>query len=95
MLTCSLIIAQCHYYHAFLKFLKDSYLIDVLTIFDTNGILNDKQFGFRLKHSTYMTIAQLVDKINTAVEKKKPQLESFWIYQKHLIQLITIFFCIN
>ena len=36
---------------------------------DTNRILNDKQFGFRPKHSTFMAIAQFVDKINTAVEK--------------------------
>ena len=33
-------------------------------------ILNDKQYGFRPKHSTYMTFAQLVDKITNAVEKK-------------------------
>ena len=31
-------------------------------------ILNDKQFGFRSKHSTYMAIIELVDKINTAVK---------------------------
>ena len=37
---------------------------------NTYEILNDKQLGFRSKHSTYMAIIQLVDKINTAVEKK-------------------------
>ena len=36
-------------------------------------ILNDKQFGFRSKHSTYMAIAQLVDKVTNAVEKKMKQ----------------------
>ena len=40
-------------------------------------ILNDKQYGFRPKHSTYMAIAQLVDKITNAVEKMKLQLEYF------------------
>ena len=32
-------------------------------------ILREKHFWCRPKHSTYMTIAKLVDKINTAVEK--------------------------
>ena len=44
---------------------------------DTNGILNDKQFGFRPKHSTYMAIAQLVDKINTTVEKHETTIGIF------------------
>ena len=44
---------------------------------DNNGILNDKQFGFRSKHSTYMPIAQLVDKINTAVEKHETTIGIF------------------
>ena len=44
---------------------------------DVNGILNDKQFGFRPKHSTYMAIAQLVDKINTAVEKHETTIGIF------------------
>ena len=33
----------------------------------TCKILNDKRFGFRSKHSTYMAIIELVDEINTAV----------------------------
>ena len=37
---------------------------------NTHEILNDKQFGFRSNHSTSMAIIELVDKINTAVEKK-------------------------
>ena len=40
-------------------------------------ILNDRQYGFRPKHSTYMAIAQLEDKITNAVEKMKLQLEYF------------------
>ena len=31
---------------------------------DCNEILNDKQFGFRSNHSTYMAITQLVDKVD-------------------------------
>ena len=44
---------------------------------DTHEILNDKQFGFRSNHSTYMAILQLVDKINTAVEKNKTTIGIF------------------
>ena len=44
---------------------------------NSQEILNDKQYGFRPKHSTYMAIAQLVDKITNAVEKMKLQLEYF------------------
>ena len=41
-------------------------------------ILNDKQYDFWPKHSTNMAIAQLVDRITNAVEKKmKLQLEYF------------------
>ena len=40
-------------------------------------ILNDKQYGFRPKHSTYMAIAQLVDKITNAVEKNETTIGIF------------------
>ena len=40
-------------------------------------ILNDKQFGFRPKHSTYMAIAQLVDKVTNAVEKNETTIGIF------------------
>ena len=36
---------------------------------DVHEILDDKQFGFRPNHSTYMAIMQLVDKITSAVER--------------------------
>ena len=52
------------------KFSKDVFNRSVDYI-NSHKILNDKLFGFRPKHSTYMTIAQLVDKINTAVEKNE------------------------
>ena len=39
-------------------------------------ILNDKQYDFRPKHSTYMAIAQLVDKITNAVEKNETTIET-------------------
>ena len=38
---------------------------------DKNDILNEKQFGFSLEHSTYMAIIELVDKVTSAVGKKK------------------------
>ena len=44
---------------------------------ETQEILNDRQFGFRLKHSTYMTIAQVVDKVHTAVERNESTIGIF------------------
>jgi hypothetical protein len=44
---------------------------------DTNEILNDKQFGFKSNHSTYMAILQLVDKINAAVENNQTTIGIF------------------
>ena len=44
---------------------------------NTYVILYDNQFRFRSKHSTYMAIIQLVDKINTAVEKNKTTIGLF------------------
>ena len=38
---------------------------------DKNNLLNEKQFGFRPNHSTYMAIIELVDKIANAVERNK------------------------
>ena len=34
-----------------------------------NNLLNEKQFGFRPNHSTYMAVIELVDKIANAVER--------------------------
>ena len=44
---------------------------------DAHEILDDKQFGFRPKHSTYMAILQLVDKINNAVERNETTIGIF------------------
>ena len=44
---------------------------------DKNKILNDKQFGFRSNHSTYMAIIELVDKVTNAVEKNESTLGIF------------------
>ena len=35
------------------------------------NLLNEKQFGFRAKHSTYMAVIELVDKIANAVERNE------------------------
>ena len=42
-----------------------------MNFIDQNNILNNKQFGFRSNHSTYMAITELVDKIVKAVEKNE------------------------
>ena len=44
---------------------------------DIHEILNDKQFGFRPNHSTYMAIIQLVDKITNAVERNETTIGFF------------------
>ena len=44
---------------------------------NNHEILNAKQFGFRPKHSTYMAIAQLVDKINSSVENNETTIGIF------------------
>ena len=49
---------------------KNLYLTNVLFSINIHEIVNDKQFGSRSNHSTYMAIIELVDKINNAVEKK-------------------------
>ena len=38
---------------------------------DKNSILNEKQFGFRTNHSTYMAIIELFDKVVSAVERNE------------------------
>ena len=44
---------------------------------DKNSILNEKQFGFRTNHSTYMAIIELVDKVVSAVERNESALGIF------------------
>ena len=44
---------------------------------DKNDISNEKQFGFRKNHSTYMVIIELVDKVTSAVEKNESTLGIF------------------
>ena len=38
---------------------------------DKNSRLNEKQFGFRTNHSTYMAIIELFDKVVSAVERNE------------------------
>ena len=44
---------------------------------DAHEILNEKQFGFRPNHSTYMAIVQLVDKVTNAVEQNETTMGIF------------------
>ena len=44
---------------------------------DKNSIINEKQFGFRTNHSTYMAIIELVDKVVSAVERNESTLGIF------------------
>ena len=58
-------------------------LIDYI---NKNGILTDRQYGFRSKSSTNHAIIELVDKVTKAIEKNEFTEGFFLIYQKHLTQ---------
>ena len=61
----------------FSKILERIVFDQCINYINTYEILNGKQFGFRSKHLTYMAIIQLVDKINTAVEKNETTIGIF------------------
>ena len=44
---------------------------------DKNDILNEKQFGFKSNHSTYMAVIELVYKVTSAVERNESTLGIF------------------
>ena len=44
---------------------------------NNNNLLNEKQFGFRPNHSTYMAVIELVDKIANPVERNESTLGIF------------------
>ena len=44
---------------------------------NTNNILHNHQYGFRKKHSAYMALLDLTDKISTALENKEYALGIF------------------
>ena len=50
---------------------------DSVEYIDAHEILNEKQFGFRPNHSTYMAIVQLVDKVTNAVEQNETTMGIF------------------
>ena len=43
----------------------------LLSFLNTNNILSENQYGFREKHSTYMALINLVDKISEELDNKK------------------------
>ena len=55
----------------FLKILERLIFNRCMDYISKNNLLNEKQFGFRPKHSTYMAIIELVDKIVNAVERNE------------------------
>ena len=69
-------IVQCHFYHAFQKFLKDLYLIDVLTTLPLmkSVIISNLAFARSIQP---IWLSLLVDKINIAVEKNETTIDIF------------------
>ena len=55
----------------FLKILERLVFNRCVDYIDKNNLLNEKQFGFRPNHSTYMAIIELVDFIANAVERNE------------------------
>ena len=48
-----------------------------INFIDEYDILNEQQFGFRAKHSTYMAVMQVIDKIHNAAESDESTLGIF------------------
>ena len=60
-----------------------------------NSIVNEKQFGFRTNHSTYMAIIELVDKVVSAVERNESTLGIFLDLSKAFDTLIMTYYYTN
>ena len=58
----------------FSKILERLFFNRCMDYTNKNNLLNEKQFGFRPNHSTYMAVIELVDKIANAVERNEPTL---------------------
>ena len=63
--------------HCFSKILERLVFNRCMDHINKNNLLNEKQFGFRPNHSTYMAVIELVDKIANAVERNEPTLGVF------------------
>ena len=60
-----------------------------------HNILFKGQYGFRSGHSTELALTNAIDMITKAIDMHEFPQVSFWTYQRHSIQLTTVFFCIN
>ena len=63
--------------HCFSKILERLVFNRCMDYINKNNLLNEKQFGFRPNHSTYMAAIELIDKIANAVERIEPTLGIF------------------
>lgn len=55
---------------AFSKIFERAMYNRIWTFINKNKIISDNQYGFRSKHSTYMAILNLIDKITAQIENK-------------------------
>ena len=55
----------------FSKILEKIMYKRLITYLENNNILSDKQYGFRERHSTYMALVELVDKVTEELDNKK------------------------
>jgi hypothetical protein len=61
----------------FSKILEKIMYRRVITYFENNKFLTGKQYGFREKHSTYMALIELIDRITEELDNKKFSLGIF------------------
>ena len=65
-----------------------------VSFLSNNSILYKRQHGFRICHSTYMAVLDLIKEMNIAIDGNICiLLEYSWTYQRHSIQLTMIFYC--
>jgi len=65
----------------------------LLKYIDSKNILCNNQYGFRKKHSTYMSLIDMYKKISLGVEKNEFSIGFLWIYRRRSILWITEVYC--
>ena len=75
----------------FSKILEKLMHIRLYEFLDNNLLLTENQYGFRPKHSTYMALLNLVDKVSDKFDRRYYSAGVFYICPKLLIPLIILY----